>query len=61
MWGRLGGDGGCYFGVFFVDEAEHVEGGELVDVLGEGVAGFGEEVCEFHGGIHDTRWRGNST
>jgi hypothetical protein len=32
-----------YFGVFVVDEAEHVESGEFVDVLGEWVAGFGEE------------------
>jgi hypothetical protein len=32
-----------YFGVLVVDEAEHVEGGEFVDVLGERVAGFGGE------------------
>ena len=47
------GDGLSYFCVFVVDEAEHVEGGELVDVLGRGVAGFGEEGCEIHDGIHD--------
>jgi hypothetical protein len=41
-----------YFGVFVVDEAEHVESWELVDVLGRGVAGFGEEGGEAHG-FHD--------
>ena len=45
-FGDVGEDGGYglrYFGVFVVHEAEHVEGGELVDVLGEWVAGFSEE------------------
>jgi hypothetical protein len=45
-FGYVGEDFGYglgYFGVFVVDEAEHVECGELVDVLGCGVAGFGEE------------------
>ena len=51
-FGDLGKDGGYglrYFCVFVVDDAEHFEGGELVDVLGEGVAGFGEEGGEVHG------------
>jgi hypothetical protein len=47
--GEDGGYGRSDFGVFVVDEAEHVEGGELVDVLGEWVAGFGEEGGEVHG------------
>jgi hypothetical protein len=53
--GEDGGYGCGYFGVFFVDEAEHVESGEFVDVLGCGVAGFGEEGGEVHGGsmMHD--------
>jgi hypothetical protein len=45
-FGDVGEDFGyglSYFGVFVVDEAEHVESWEFVDVLGEGVAGFGGE------------------
>ena len=47
--GEFGGDGGGDLGVFFVDDAEHLEGGELVDVLAGGVAGFGGEGGEIHG------------
>jgi len=46
--GEGGDDGGDCFAVFVADEAEHVEGGEFVDVLGEWVAGFGEEGGEGH-------------
>ena len=46
--GEGGGYGGDYFAVLVADEAEHVEGGEFVDVLGEGIAGFGEEGGEVH-------------
>ncbi len=44
--GELGADGGGDGGVLVVDEAEHVEGRELVEVLARGVAGFGEERAE---------------
>ncbi len=54
--GEFGGYGGGDCGVFFVDDAEHVEGGELVDVLGGGVAGFGGERGEIHV-LHDGGWR----
>jgi hypothetical protein len=50
-FGDVGEDCGYglgYFGVFVVDEAEHVEGGEFVDVLGCGIAGFGGEGGEVH-------------
>ena len=59
MWGSSAWHGGGDGGVFVVDDGEHVEGGEGVDVLGGGVAGFGGEVGEllrvFHGGVilHD--------
>jgi hypothetical protein len=41
-----------YFGVLVVDEAEHFQSWEFVDVLGEGVAGFGEEGGEDWVGFH---------
>ena len=47
--GELGADGGGDGGVLVVDEAEHVEGGELVEVFAGGVAGFGEERAEGRG------------
>ena len=42
--GDSSGDGS----VLGIDDAEHVECGKLVDVLGEWVAGFGEESGEIH-------------
>ena len=51
--GELGADSGGDGGVLVVDDAEHVEGGELVEVLGRGIAGFGEECAE-GGGV--VRW-----
>jgi len=61
--GELGADGGSDFRVFVVDELEHGEGGELVDVCGGGVAGFGGEGAEdlLVGCLHEksmiaTRW-----
>src|SRR5437763_14749221 len=53
--GEDGGNGGNGFAVFVADGAEHGEGRELVDVLGEGIAGFGEEGGEVHGDsmMHD--------
>lgn len=44
--GELGADGLGDSRVFVVDEAKHVEGGELVEVGGVGVAGFGGERGE---------------
>ena len=38
--GEFGGYGGGDLCVFFVDDAEHVECGKLIDVLGCGVAGL---------------------
>jgi hypothetical protein len=52
--GEDGGYGLGYFGVLVVDEAEHVECREFVDVLGEWVAGFGGRVARFIW-FHDTR------
>jgi hypothetical protein len=46
--GKFGGYGLRDFGVFVVDDAEHVECWEFVDMLGCGVAGFGEECGEIH-------------
>ncbi len=42
--GEFSGYCGGYFGVFFVDDAEHLEGGEFVDVLAAWVARFGGEL-----------------
>jgi hypothetical protein len=39
-------------GVLLVDEAEHVESRELVDVFGAGVVGFGGKGCQVCSGFH---------
>jgi hypothetical protein len=44
--GQFGGDGRSNSGVLAVDEGEHVERGELVDVFGCRVSGFGDQGCE---------------
>jgi hypothetical protein len=41
--GELGGYCGGYFGVLVVDEEEHIQSWEFVDVLGQGIAGFSGE------------------
>ena len=46
MLGELGGYGGGNLSVLMVDDLEHLEGGEPVDVLGCWVAGFGGEGGE---------------
>ena len=46
--GEGSNDGGDRFATLVADEAEHVESGEFVDMLGEWIAGFGEEVGEIH-------------
>src|ERR1700760_3273623 len=44
--GEFRTDGSSDLRVLVVDDAEHVEGGELVEVLAGWVAGFGEEQAE---------------
>jgi len=44
--GEFGADGCGDGGVFRIDEGEHVEGGELIEMLGGRIAGLGEERGE---------------
>ncbi len=46
--GQLGSYSGGYLCVLLVDDAEHLQGRKLVDVLGGGVAGFGGKGGEVH-------------
>ncbi len=57
---EFGGDGGCYARVLGVDDAEHLEGGEGVDVFGGGVAGFGGEGGKSLGQSRDSGLHGSS-